>query len=104
MTYVRALAFAIVAGATIVTTGCAVVREQETVGAYVDDTAITSSIKAKFVEDKTVDAAAIGVETLRGTVSLSGFAKSSAEKAQAEYIARGTKGVRQVLNNLSVRP
>jgi osmotically-inducible protein OsmY len=44
------------------------------------------------------------VETLNGTVSLSGFAKSSAEKAQAEYIARGTKGVRQVINGLTVRP
>jgi osmotically-inducible protein OsmY len=104
MKYVRALAFALVAGATIVTTGCAVMREQETMGAYVDDAAITSSIKARFVEDKTVDAGAVSVETLKGTVSLSGFAKSSAEKAKAESIARSTKGVRQVLNNLSVRP
>lgn len=104
MKYTRALAIALVAGATLVTTGCAVVRNQETVGAYVDDAAITTAIKAKFVEDKTVDAGAIKVETLNGAVSLSGFAKSSTEKAQAEYLARNTKGVRQVLNNLSVRP
>jgi osmotically-inducible protein OsmY len=37
-------------------------------------------------------------------VALSGFAKSSAEKAQAERIARNTKGVREVRNNLTVRP
>ena len=104
MKYTRALAFAVLAGATIVTTGCAVIRDQETVGAYVDDATITTAIKAKFVEDKTVDAGAIKVETLNGAVSLSGFAKSSAEKAQAENIARNTKGVRQVLNNLTVRP
>jgi osmotically-inducible protein OsmY len=104
MKYTRALAFAVLAGATIVTTGCAVIRDQESVGAYVDDAAITTAIKAKFVEDKTVDAGAIKVETLNGAVSLSGFAKSSAEKAQAESIARSTKGVRQVLNNLTVRP
>jgi osmotically-inducible protein OsmY len=104
MKYTRALAFALLAGATIVTTGCAVVRGQESVGAYVDDASITTAVKAKFVEDKTVDAGAIKVETLNGTVALSGFAKSNAEKAQAEFIARNTKGVREVRNNLAVRP
>lgn len=104
MKYARALSFALLAGATIVGTGCAVIRGQETVGAYVDDATITAQVKAKLVEDKTVDAGAVKVETLDGTVSLSGFAKSSAEKAQAEYIARSTKGVRQVINGLAVRP
>ena len=102
--YIRALALAAIAGSTILTSGCAVIRGQETTGAYIDDAAITTSVKAKFVEDKTVDAGAIKVETLNGTVNLSGFAKSSAEKAQAEYIARNTKGVREVRNNLVVRP
>jgi hyperosmotically inducible protein len=105
MKYTRALAFAIVAGATIVTaTGCAVIRGQETAGAYVDDVAITTAVKAKFVEDKSVDAGAIKVQTLNGTVQLSGFAKSNTEKAQAEVLARNTKGVRQVKNDLIVRP
>lgn len=104
MNYARALALAMLAGATIVDTGCAVIRGQETVGAYVDDATITAQVKAKLVEDKTVDAGAVKVETLNGTVSLSGFAKSSAEKAQAEYLARSTKGVRQVINGLAVRP
>ena len=71
---------------------------------YVDDAAITTAVKSKFVEDKTVDAGAIKVETLNGTVALSGFAKSNSEKAQAEFLARNTKGVREVRNNLMVRP
>jgi hyperosmotically inducible periplasmic protein len=104
MKYTRALAFALLAGATVVTTGCAVIRDQQTAGAYVDDVALTTAVKAKFVEDKTVDAGAIKVEALNGTVQLSGFAKSSAEKAQAEFLARNTKGVRQVKNDLLVRP
>ena len=104
MNYRHAIAIAILAGATIAGTGCSVMRGQETVGAYVDDTSITTAIKAKFVEDKTVDAASIKVETLNGTVQLSGFAKSQSEKMQAENIARNTKGVRGVQNNLSVRP
>jgi hyperosmotically inducible periplasmic protein len=102
--YTRAAAFALVAGATILSTGCSVMRGQETAGSYVDDTAITTAVKAKFVEDKSVDAGAIKVETLNGTVALSGFAKSPTEKAKAEYIARNTKGVREVRNSIIVRP
>ncbi|MFT4242372.1 MAG: BON domain-containing protein [Acidovorax sp.] len=105
MKYARALAFAFVAGATIVTaTGCSVARNQQTVGAYVDDAGITTAVKAKFAEDKTVAATSISVETLNGTVQLSGFAKSQAEKDRAESIARNTKNVREVRNSIVVRP
>ncbi len=104
MNYTRALAIAILTGATVLGSGCAVIRGQEGPSAYVDDAAITTAVKAKFVEDKTVDAGAIKVETLHGTVALSGFAKSASEKAQAEFLARNTKGVREVRNNLAVRP
>lgn len=104
MKYIRALALAALAGTTILTAGCAVIRGQETAGAYVDDVGITTAVKARFVEDKTVDAAAIKVETLNGTVALSGFAKSNAEKSQAEFLARNTRGVREVRNGLAVRP
>lgn len=102
--YARAFAIAALAGATLAATGCAVVRGQETAGSYVDDSATTAAVKAKFVEDKTVDAGAIKIETLNGTVQLSGFAKSNAEKAQAEYLARNTKGVKAVSNKIEVRP
>ncbi|MEO5797604.1 MAG: BON domain-containing protein [Rhodoferax sp.] len=105
MQFIRAIAFAAIAGTAILTaTGCAVVRQQEPVGAYVDDAAITTSVKARFVNDKTVDAGAINVQTLKGTVILAGFAKSSAEKMQAESIARNVKGVTAVRNELVVRP
>ncbi|MBI2727280.1 MAG: BON domain-containing protein [Polaromonas sp.] len=104
MKYARAIAFAALAGITILSTGCAVVRGQETAGAYVDDAAITTAVKAKYVEDKTVAATAISVETLNGTVQLSGFAKSQAEKDKAEALARGVKNVRAVRNDIAVRP
>ena len=98
------LAAAITAVVLLTATGCAVTRGQETVGAYVDDAAITTQIKARFVENKQVDAAAISVETLKGTVMLSGFAKSNAERATAESIARDVKGVISVKNEVAVRP
>lgn len=95
---------ALMAVAAITTTGCAVTRGQETVGAYIDDSAITATIKSRFVENKTVDAAAISVETLNGTVMLSGFAKNATEKSTAESIARGVSGVKSVKNEIAVRP
>jgi hyperosmotically inducible periplasmic protein len=104
MKYARALAFAALAGLTIVSTGCSVARDQQSVGEYVDDAAITTAVKAKFAEDKTVAATAIKVQTLNGTVQLSGFAKSQAEKEQAERLARDTKHVRSVRNDILVRP
>lgn len=104
MKHARALAFAALTGLTLVGTGCAVIRGQETAGSYVDDTATTTAIKAKFVEDKIVSAGSINVETLNGVVQLSGFARTAAEKAQAEQIARNSRNVRSVRNDIIVRP
>ena len=98
------LAAALAAVALLFASGCAVTRGQETVGAYVDDTAITTSVKARFVDNKDVDASAISVETMNGTVMLSGFAKNSMEKNTAESIARNVKGVRSVKNEIAIRP
>jgi hyperosmotically inducible protein len=104
MKYVRAIALATLTGITLIGSGCAVMRGQETTGSYVDDSAITTAVKAKFVEDTTVAASSISVETLNGTVQLSGFAKSSAERNQAENIARSVKNVKGVRNDIVVRP
>ena len=100
----RALAIAALAGATLLGTGCSVMRGQQSAGSYVDDTGITTAIKAKFVEDKVVSAGSINVETLNGTVQLSGFARTEEEKRQAENIARNTRHVRAVRNDIVVRP
>ncbi len=91
-------------GVLLTATGCAVTRGQETVGAYVDDAGITTLVKSRFVENKQVDAAAISVETLNGTVMLSGFAKNSSEKVIAGDIARGVNGVKMVKNEIAIRP
>ena len=84
--------------------GCAVTRDQSTVGEYVDDATITTRVKSKFAEDATVSAMAIKVETLRGTVQLAGFAKSAAEKDRAATLARATPGVKAVTNDIVVKP
>ena len=98
------LAATVAAFALITATGCAVTRGQETVGAYVDDTTITTPVKSRFVENKDVDASSIRVETLNGTVMLSGFAKNSTERETAESIARKVNGVKSVKNEIAIRP
>lgn len=95
-----ALAVAVLSTAT----GCAVTRGQQSVGAYVDDTAITTSVKARFYENKSVAGSSISVETLNGTVMLSGFAKDDSERSTAESLARGVNGVQSVKNEIAVRP
>jgi len=99
-----AILLATSAGALVTLQGCAVTRGQETVGAYVDDATITTQVKARFVDNKDVDAGAIKVETLNGTVMLSGFAKNSTERTTAESIARNVNGVKSVKNEIAIRP
>ena len=103
-TTLAALALTVSSAALLTLGGCAVTRGQESVGAYVDDATITTAVKAKMVDNKDVDATAIKVETLNGTVMLSGFAKNETERATAERIARDTKGVKSVKNAIAVKP
>ncbi len=98
------LAAIVAAVALLSATGCAVTRGQETVGAYVDDATITTQIKSRMLADKDVAGTSISVETLNGTVILSGFAKSSMERSTAEKIARDVNGVKAVRNDIAMRP
>jgi osmotically-inducible protein OsmY len=104
MTIRNTLAAALAAAFLIAATGCAVSRGQQTVGGYVDDAGITTLVKSRMLEDKQVAGTSISVETLNGTVMLSGFAKSATEKMAAERIARGVNGVKMVQNEITIRP
>ena len=96
---------AIVAAVVVLSaSGCAVTRGQQTTGAYVDDSVITTQIKSRMLEDKNVAGTSISVETLNGTVMLSGFAKSAMERSTAERIARDVNGVKSVKNEITIRP
>ena len=98
------LTAALLALTLVTAAGCAVSRGQQTAGAYIDDSAVTASVKTRMLEDERVAGTSITVETLNGTVMLSGFAKSQAEKAAAESIARKVDGVKAVKNQITVRP
>ncbi len=76
--------------------GCAGGPTTSSTGEYIDDSAITTKVKSRFVADPMVSAYDIHVETFRGVVNLSGFVNTEAQKERAVTIARGTAGVREV--------
>lgn len=84
--------------------GCAVKEGQSSVGEYIDDKTIATRVKTKFATDNTVSASRIEVESLNGTVQLTGFAESQAEKERAAAIARDVPDVKNVRNDIIVQP
>jgi len=104
MNFRTTLTTAAMAFAVLITAGCAVSRGQQTTGAYIDDATITSQVKSRMLDNPNVAGTSISVETLNGTVMLSGFAKNATEKATAESIARDVNGVKSVKNEIAVRP
>jgi osmotically-inducible protein OsmY len=83
--------------------GCAGNAHKESTGEYVDDSWITSKVKAAFVNDKTLKASEINVETYKGKVQLSGFVGDPGDVSHAGDVARGIKGVTSVKNDLHVK-
>jgi hyperosmotically inducible protein len=101
--FLRIAALSLAMGATVVATGCASTRTQSSLGEVVDDSVITTKVKAAFVEDKTVSALNINVETFKGTVQLSGFANNLTEVSRAVELARSVKGVKAVKNDIRLK-
>lgn len=81
--------------------GCA---HDTSLGQKVDDTVITSKVKAALIADPDVPGTAIQVETLRGQVQLSGFVKSTAQARRAIDLAGRVDGVNSVLDKMTVTP
>ncbi len=83
--------------------GCASTEKRESVGEYVDDSAITTKVKAAFAVDPTLKATEINVETFKGVVQLSGFVAQASDIPAATNVARGIKGVKSVKNDMRVK-
>jgi len=83
--------------------GCTVFAGRETAGEYVDDATVTTKVNAQIINEPSLRASQISVETMQDVVQLSGFVDSAQAKERAGTIARGVFGVRSVRNNLIVR-
>ncbi|HET8905045.1 MAG TPA: BON domain-containing protein [Saccharospirillum sp.] len=83
--------------------GCAGSATQESTGEYIDDTWITTKVKASLVDDPDVKAREVNVETFKGVVQLSGFVESEEAMARAVAIAASIEGVKSVRNNMTIK-
>ncbi|MEJ6020664.1 BON domain-containing protein [Ramlibacter sp. PS4R-6] len=83
--------------------GCASTQKHESTGQYVDDTTITTKVKAAIFNDPTLKSAEINVETFKGRVQLSGFVSSRESIDRAVRVAQGVGGVSSVANDMRVK-
>jgi len=84
-------------------TGCASTSGRDSMGEYVDDTVLTTQVRAALSNEPTLKSDQIKVETYRGVVRLSGFVSSTAAEDTAVAIARGVAGVRSVKYDTRLR-
>jgi osmotically-inducible protein OsmY len=83
--------------------GCAGTATQESTGDYIDDTVLTTKVKAAVFNEPSLKSAEINVETFKGVVQLSGFVSSQADINKAVEIARDVPGVKSVTNDMRVK-
>ena len=83
--------------------GCASTSKQESVGEYVDDSVITTGVKAAILNEPTLKVSEINVETYKGVVQLSGFVAAADSVATASTVARSVKGVKSVKNDIRLK-
>lgn len=83
--------------------GCAPTSKQEGVGEYIDDSIITTKVKAAIFNEPTLKSTEINVETFKGEVQLSGFVSSQTAANKAVEVAHGVKGVKSVKNDMRVK-
>jgi len=83
--------------------GCASTSKHEGTGEYVDDSVITTKVKAAVMNEPSLKSAEINVETFKGVVQLSGFVRSQADINKAVEVARSVSGVKSVKNAMTLK-
>ena len=79
---------------------CASTQRHESTGEYVDDSVLTTRVKAAILDEATLKSFQINVETFKGVVQLSGFVDSAEHVARAGGVAARIQGVKEVKNDL----
>lgn len=100
MTLYKSTSTFLMALALLFSIGCASTATQESTGEYIDDSVITSQIKARLLKEPTLKSFEIKVETFKGIVQLSGFISPQINSDKAVEIARSVEGVKSVKNDM----
>lgn len=104
MKQLRNYVSALFIGVTLVSAvGCASTAKQEGTGEYIDDSVITTKVKAAILNEPTLKVAEINVETFKGVVQLSGFVSSAAAASKAVDVAQAVRGVKSVKNDMRIK-
>ena len=104
MKSIKSLTMAMVLATTVVGfTGCAGNRYQQSTGEHIDDTATTGRVKSALGGDGVYKYPDVKVTTFKGTVQLSGFVNDRSQKSRAGDLAKNTTGVKDVVNNITVK-
>lgn len=82
---------------------CSSTSKKESTGEYVDDTVITTRVKAAIVKEDTLKVSEINVETFKGVVQLSGFVHSQTDINTAVRVASNVGGVKSVKNDILLK-
>lgn len=83
--------------------GCAGTSKQESTGEYLDDSAITTKVKAEIFNDPTLKVSQINVESYKGVVQLSGFVDSKQASEKAVHVTEAVQCVKAVKNSLVIK-
>jgi len=82
---------------------CASTSSSEGTGEYIDDSVITTKVKAMILHEPTLRSAEINVETFKGIVQLSGFISSRENMNKAIEVAKDVSGVKSVSNAMQLK-
>lgn len=99
----RRISTILVATAFAALAGCGSTPTQESTGQYLDDSVITTKVKAALLNDPEIKSTEINVETYKGVVQLSGFVSSQAMVNKAVENTRVVPGVVSVNNAMRLK-
>lgn len=103
LVHTKAISLLLMLALTIIA-GCTSTPVSESTGEYIDNTVITTKVKAAMASEEIDSLLAIEVSTYKDVVQLSGFVENEDMKAMAEKIAGSVDGVERVDNSLIVKP
>ncbi len=83
--------------------GCASTSTHQATGEYIDDSVITTKVKAAVLNEPSLKSAEVNVETFKGVVQLSGFVSSEADITKATEVANNVAGVKSIKNDMRIK-
>ena len=101
---IMGLALCLAAGVTTTFSGCAGDEYTRSTGESIDDRATTGRVKSALGDDSQYKYPDVKVATFKGTVQLSGFVDTRDQKTKAGDLAKQVTGVKEVANNITVKP